>query len=184
MPLPQASFEQRFVALSLEIQTQSLQRGAGHGWGLGIPYDSVAAEAHALLHAPRTDHRAILKLGRVDVTVVPETALATAGLLLAGLENSRSEAAEAAGIDKYEQGHEHKDGKDPSMFTADSLDIPVVVVGGDRSYSAPIVSPGGQYLALFLDDHRRQLGLGLSQVGDGGIEVHEVCCFNYKSYPS
>jgi hypothetical protein len=105
----QASFDRRSASAVVEVQTQALQHGHGCGWGLGDddhhphPHSTAAApRAAGAARGPplaeelprRVDRRVRVQLGRVDLVAVPETALATAELLVAGFGDSHLDAAQ------------------------------------------------------------------------------------------
>ena len=98
-----AAHDRAFVALSLEVVTQALQRGHGCGWGLGdaakvaswagpAAGDCAGISGPRLLdeEAARDDRRVRVVLGQVDLIGVPETALATARLLVEGFGDSKA----------------------------------------------------------------------------------------------
>jgi hypothetical protein len=107
----QASLDRRCASAVVEVQTQALQRGHGCGWGLGDdddhprPSTAAAPTAAGSARGPllaealprRVDRRVRVQLGRVDLVAVPETALATAELLVAGFGDSHLDAAQPSG---------------------------------------------------------------------------------------
>jgi len=119
----QHSMDRRKASLLIEVQQQRLQRGHGCGWGLGddhndydqlknhekgeekegarIPTDAAEGvspdQSRVLLEdsPARVDRRVRVEVGRVDLIGVPETALATAELLVAGFSDSHHHAAQS-----------------------------------------------------------------------------------------
>jgi hypothetical protein len=170
-----ASRESRSVAISVEAYRQILQQRIGCGWGLGnhVFKKGTYKLPESIFGCPadmgRTEVRLALRTGNLDVIVVPETAFATASLLIEGFDSSRANVEIKSLNDSESSSTEHKlpDSKKNDNFT--------IVVGGEISteHYCHKLKPGQAFKAIFLDDHRCCLGFSILSTSSGFF-VNEV----------